>query len=75
MDINTLVLLIDRAISLVMVATNAMGASPRLVSDIITKRLADGGRDWTDDERAQVAADLAANKAYAQQQVGLSPNP
>lgn len=74
MDANALVIIIDRLISVMVVAMNAAGASPKLVSDIITKRLAEG-RDWTDEEKAQVQADLESNKAYAQQQVGLAPNP
>lgn len=63
-------LLIDRAVALLTGLLNAFGAG-QVVSDTIAKRVADGGREWTDDERKAVADDLAANKAYAAKQLGL----
>jgi hypothetical protein len=61
-------LVIDRAVSLLSAALNFVGAS-QTVSAIIAARIADGGRDWTDDERAAVQAELDASKAYAADQI------
>jgi len=65
-------LLIDRAVALITGLLNMLGAG-QVVSDIIAKRIAEGGRDWTDEERKAVGDDLAANKAYAAKQLGLTP--
>lgn len=70
MDAIAIIALIDKAVALITGALNLFGAG-QIVSDIIAKRIADGGRDWTDAERQQVLDDLAANKAYAAQQLGL----
>lgn len=67
-------LVIDRAIALITGLLNMFGAG-QVVSDIIAKRISEGGRDWTDAERQAVRDDLAKNKAYAQAQLGLPIDP
>lgn len=68
-------LIIDRLVAVLTGVLNFIGAG-QIVSDIVAKRIAEGGRDWTDDERKAVADDLAANKAYAAKQLGIDlPDP
>lgn len=62
---------IDAAIGVLSGVINLVGAS-QTVSAAIAKRVAEG-RDWTDDERAVVQAELEAAKAYAAQQIAASP--
>jgi hypothetical protein len=64
---NTLATL-DAAIGTLSGVLNLLGAS-QTVSQIIASRIAEGGRPWTDAERALVENELAANKAYAAQQI------
>jgi hypothetical protein len=60
--------LIDTTFAALSAALNFVGAS-QTVSAIIAARIADGGREWTDDERAAVQAELVASKAYAATQI------
>jgi hypothetical protein len=59
---------IDMAITLITGLMNLVGAS-KIVSDTIAKRIAEGGRDWTDEERAAVQGELEASKAYAADEI------
>lgn len=63
-------LIIDKAVMLLTTLLNAFGVSQK-VSDTIAARVAEGGREWTDAERQAVKDDLAANKKYAADQLGL----
>lgn len=67
-------LIIDKLVGLLTGVLNFIGAG-QIVSDIVAKRIAEGGRDWTDDERKAVADDLAANKKYAADQLGIGDPP
>lgn len=67
-------LIIDKLVGLLTGFLNFIGAG-KIVSDIIAKRIADGGRDWTDAERDAVKADLAANKKFAADQLGIGAGP
>ncbi len=60
-------LLIDRAIGTLSAVITFVGAS-QTVSRVIAQRIAEG-REWTDDEKALVQADLDAAKAYAADQI------
>lgn len=59
---------LDAAINTLSGVLNLLGAS-QAVSNVIAARIAEGGRPWTDAERAQVENDLQASKAYAAQQI------
>jgi hypothetical protein len=61
---------IDAAVKLITVLVNATDAQAA-VSAIIAARVADGGRDWTDAERAQITEAVASSKAYAEKQAAL----
>lgn len=63
--------LIDASITALTATVNLVGAS-RPVSDAIARRIAEG-REWTDEERATVQAQLEADKAYAAQQIAKAP--
>lgn len=47
-------------------------ASSQIVSAAIARRIAEGGRDWTEEERQAVQAELEASKAYAAQQIAAA---
>jgi VIT1/CCC1 family predicted Fe2+/Mn2+ transporter len=64
MDLATL----DAAIGTLSGILNVIGAS-QTVSEIVARRVAEGGRPWTDEERALVQQELAAAKAYAAEQI------
>lgn len=61
---------IDAAVKLITLAVNSGGAQA-LSGKIIAARVADGGRDWTDAERQEVADFVAKAKAYAIEQAGI----
>ena len=61
---------IDAAVKLITLWSNSTGAQTR-VSAIIAARVADGGRDWTDAERAEIAQHVASAKAYAIAQAAI----
>lgn len=63
--------LIDTLVSGLSLALNVAGAS-QTVSAIVATRVAEGGRGWTDAERAQVQAELDDAKAYAAQQIAAA---
>jgi len=65
------ILLIDKAVGLVMLLLNAIGAGAK-VSAIVAARIAEN-REWTDEERQTIRDDLAANKAAAAAALGLPP--
>jgi hypothetical protein len=70
MDAVATIALIDKLVGALTGMLNLFGTT-KVVSDIIAKRIAEGGRDWTDAERQAVLDDLAANKKYAADQLGL----
>jgi hypothetical protein len=59
---------IDAAIGALSAVMNLVGAS-QPVSAAIARRIAEGGREWSDEERAAVQQQLDADKAYAAQQI------
>lgn len=61
---------IDAAVKLITLYANSTGAQAA-VSKIISDRIADGGRDWTDAERKSITDAVAAAKAYAIEQSNL----
>lgn len=63
--------LIDLAVTSLMAVMNFTGAS-RIVSDTIVRRIAEN-REWTDEEREAVEAQLAADKRYARDALDAAP--
>src|ERR1041384_6471130 len=74
MDAAATLRVVDAALGALATIMNAVGASQQ-VSDIIAKRVAEGGRDWTDDERQAILDALDANKKYAADQLGIGDPP
>lgn len=68
MELAQLLTLIDAAVKLGTVINNGIGANTR-VQEIIAARIADGGRDWTDAEKAEITDAVQAAKAYALEQL------
>ncbi len=73
-DPNTMILIIDRALSLVTIAMNAVGPGTpaKRVSDIIAACVAEG-REWTDAEKAEIQALLTSERHKSAAQFGLDP--
>jgi len=57
-------LLLDKLVETATLFMNIIGASEK-VSAIVAKRIAEGGRSWTDEERQEVLGELQSAKAYA----------
>jgi hypothetical protein len=71
MSTEATIKLIDTTVAALSAALNFVGAS-QTVSATIAARIAEGGREWTDAERAAVQAELDAAKAYAAQQIAAA---
>jgi hypothetical protein len=71
MSIVATIATIDAAIGVLSGVINLVGAS-QTVSAAIAARIAEG-RDWTDEERAAVQAEMEGAKAYAAQQIAAAP--
>jgi hypothetical protein len=58
------IIILDKALGLFMLLLNTLGASQK-VSEIIGRRIAEGGRDWTPEEKAEVESELDAAEKRA----------